>query len=68
MPALCALALLLTAQGCSLLSSRAAVPTLPTLPSLQRLEVGGTPGVWMNDEDAGTLAVWIYDVTGEDGL
>ena len=40
------------------------MPTLPVLNSLQRLTLDGTPGVWMDDADAGRLAVWIYDVTG----
>ena len=65
---LCAAVLLLTVQGCSWGSSTPEVPTLPVLPSLQRLELNGTPGVWMSSDDAGRLAVWIYDVTGEDGL
>lgn len=68
---LCAAVLLMTVQGCSWGSSIPEVPTLPTLPvltSLQRLELDGVPGVWMNSDDAGRLAVWIYDVTGEDGL
>ena len=65
---LCAAALLLTVPGCSWGSSTQVVPTLPVLPSLQRLELNGTPGVWMNSDDAGSLAVWIYDVTGEEGL
>lgn len=64
---LCAAALLMTVQGCSLHSSTPEVPTLPTLTSLQRLELDGVPGVWMNSDDAGRLAVWIYDVTGEEG-
>ena len=64
---LCAAVLLMMVQGCSWGSSTPA-PTLPTLTSLQRLELGGVPGVWMNSDDAGRLAVWIYDVTGEDGL
>ena len=60
-------ALLLMVQGCSFLSSTPEVPTLPTLTSLQRLELDGVPGVWMDSSDAGRLAVWIYDVTGEAG-
>lgn len=66
--ALCAAVLLMTVQGCSWGSSTPEVPTLPALTSLQRLELDGVPGVWMNSDDAGRLAVWIYDVTGEDGL
>lgn len=62
----CVIALALTAQGCSLSSSES-VPTLPVLESLRRLSLNGTPGLWMNEDDAGRLAVWIYDVTGEDG-
>ena len=60
-------ALLLTAQGCCLGSSTPEVPTLPVLASLQRLELNGVSGVWMNSDDAGRLAQWIYDVTGENG-
>lgn len=56
--------LLLTVPGCCSISSTPAIPTLPVLTSLQRLELNGTPGVWMDDADAGRLAVWIYDVTG----
>lgn len=37
---------------------------MAVLTSLQRLELNGVPGVWMDDADAGQLAVWIYDVTG----
>lgn len=65
--ALCAVALLLMVQGCSWGSSTREVPTLPVLTSLQRLELNGTPGVWMSSDDAGRLAQWIYDVTGEAG-
>ena len=68
---LCALALLLTAPGCCSTSSSPGMtedrPTLPVLTSLQRLELNGVPGVWMDDADAGRLALWIYDVTGIDG-
>lgn len=63
----CAAALLLTAQGCSSTSSGPDVPALPVLTSLERLERNGTPGVWMDESDAGRLALWIYDVTGEEG-
>ena len=66
---LCAAALLLTVQGCSWGSSTpAGIPPLPVLTSLQRLELNGTPGVWMNSDDAGRMALWIYNITGEDGL
>ena len=61
---LSALALLLTVPGCCSTSSIPDMPTLPVLNSLQRLTLDGTPGVWMDDADAGRLAVWIYDVTG----
>ncbi len=66
--ALCAAALLMTVQGCCLDSSTTEVPTLPVLTSLQRMEKDGVLGVWMSSDDAGRLAVWIYDVTGEEGL
>ena len=59
-------ALLLMVPGCCSTSSIPA-PTLPVLTSLQRLELNGTPGVWMSSDDAGRLAQWIYDVTGEAG-
>ena len=62
-----AAAWLLTVPGCSFLSSTPDIPTLPVLPSLQRLELNGTPGVWMDSDDAGRLAVWIYEVTGVNG-
>lgn len=63
-----AAALLLTAQGCSSLSSTpAGIPPLPVLTSLRRATLDGMPGVWMNSDDAGRLAQWIYDVTGEAG-
>ena len=62
---ICAAALLLTAQGCSYPSSTPALPTLPVLTSLQRLTLNGTPGIWMNSSDAGTLALWICNVTGD---
>lgn len=60
--------LLLTVPGCSFLSSTPdPLPGLPVLTSLQRMDRNGTPGVWMNSEDAGRLAQWMYDVTGEAG-
>lgn len=61
---LSALALLLTVPGCCSTSSIPGMPTLPVLTSLQRLTLNGTPGVWMDDADAGRLAVWIHDATG----
>ncbi|HIU17696.1 MAG TPA: hypothetical protein IAB01_04495 [Candidatus Avidesulfovibrio excrementigallinarum] len=63
-----AVALLVTAWGCCSASSiPARVPTLPVLASLQRVTLDGTPGVWMDESDAGRLAVWVYDLTGEGG-
>lgn len=62
-----AVVLLMTAQGCSWDSSTPEIPSLPVLTSLQRMELNGTPGVWMSSDDAGRLAMWIYDVTGEAG-
>lgn len=68
-----AVALLVTVPGCSSASSilepdrTVQVPALPVLTSLQRLELNGTPGIWMNSDDAGRLAIWIYDVTGTQG-
>lgn len=64
---LCVIVPLLTVQGCSWDSS-GALPALPVLNSLQRLELNGEPGLWMSSDDAGRLALWLYDVTGEDGL
>lgn len=68
---LSALALLLTVPGCcstnSIPGMTGDMPALPVLTSLQRLTLDGTPGVWMDDADAGRLAVWIRDVTGETG-
>ena len=58
---------LMILPGCCSLSSTPEVPSLPVLPTLQRLELNGTPGVWMSGDDAGQLAQWIYDVTGEAG-
>ena len=58
---------LMILQGCCSLSSTPEVPSLPVLPTLQRLELNGTQGVWMSSDDAGRLAQWIYDVTGETG-
>ena len=65
--AACAAVLLMMVQGCSFRSSTPEMPTLPTLTSMQRLELNGVPGLWMSSDDAGRLAVWIYDVTGEVG-
>lgn len=59
-------ALLLMVPGCCSTSSIPA-PTLPVLTSLQRAELDGVSGVWMNSNDASQLAQWIYDVTGEAG-
>jgi len=60
--------LLLTAPGCCLTSSTPVIPTLPVLPTLQRATLEGVSGVWMSSDDAGRLAQWIYEVTGDDGL
>lgn len=63
-----AVALLLTAQGCSSPSSTPAeIPPLPVLSSLQSMDRNGRAGVWMSSDDAGRLALWIYGVTGENG-
>ncbi len=66
---LCAFALLTTLAGCCWTSSTrgatAELPALPVLTSLQRLEHNGTPGLWMDSRDAGTLALWIRTATGE---
>ena len=35
----------------------------PVLPSLTRATVNGVPGVWMDERDAGTLALWIEEVS-----
>ena len=61
-----AVASLLMVPGCCSTSSTP-VPVLPVLTSLQRAELNGVPGVWMGSDDAGRLAQWIYDVTGETG-
>lgn len=59
---------LLMAPGCCSPSSTPDPPwTLPVLTSLQRLDLNGVPGVWMNTDDAGQLAAWLYTVTGEGG-
>lgn len=42
--------------------------TAAVLPSLQRASLNGTMGLWMDSDDAGHLAAWIHDVTGENGL
>lgn len=57
---------LMILPGCCSTSSTP-VPTLPVLTSLQRAELNGVSGVWMDSSDAGRLAQWIYDVTGESG-
>ena len=62
-----AVAWLLTAQGCSSLSSTRPLPTLPVLTSLQRMELNKTPGLWMSSDDAGRLSLWIFQITGESG-
>lgn len=66
-PLIFAAAWLLTAQGCSSPSSTPETPPLPVLCSLRKMEWNGQAGVWMNSNDAGQLARWIYDVTGEAG-
>lgn len=35
----------------------------PVLPSLTRATLNGAPGVWMDERDAGTLALWIEEVS-----
>ena len=65
---MCVSALLLTEAGCSWDNSTQELPTLPTLTSLQRAELDGVEGVWMDNDDAGRLSIWIYDITGNDGL
>lgn len=57
--AACAGALLLTVPGCSWTNC---TPALPVLQSLQRATLNGEPGVWMNDADAGNLALWLEEV------
>ena len=59
---------LLILPGCCSNSSTPEVPPLPVLKSLQRAEMEGSTGLWMNEADAGTLASWIYSVTGVPGL
>lgn len=56
------LALLTILSACSSgsLGERAARPVLP---SLTRATVNGVPGVWMDERDAGTLALWIEEVS-----
>ena len=56
------LALLTILSACSSgsLGERAARPVLP---SLTRATVTGVPGVWMDERDAGTLALWIEEVS-----
>lgn len=61
--AACASALLLTVQGCSWRSSTPP-PAAPLLLSLTPCELDGVTGLWMNDADAGRLALWIYEVEG----
>lgn len=63
-----AVVLLLILQGCCSSSSTPEAPPLPVLKSLQRATLEGAPGLWMNDTDAGTLASWIYAITGVSGL
>lgn len=59
----CVSVLLLTVPGCSWISStREQIPTLPVLQSLQRATLNGVQGVWMNDADAGNLALWLEEV------
>ena len=59
----CVSVLLLTVPGCSWTSStQDQVPTLPVLQSLQKATLNGVPGVWMNDADAGNLALWLEEV------
>ena len=59
---------LLTVPGCCSTSSTRGIPALPVLPSLQRASLNGTLGVWMDSDDAGHLATWIHEGTGENGL
>ena len=59
----CVSVLLLTAPGCSWTSSTPEqTPTLPVLKSLQRATLNGVSDVWMNDADAGNLALWLEEV------
>ena len=59
-----ALAWLLILPGCLSASSagRAEIPPTPVLCSLQRAELNGVRGVWMDERDAGELALWINGV------
>lgn len=61
--AACVSVLALTAQGCSWKSSTPA-PAAPVLLSLTPCELDGVTGLWMSDDDAGRLALWIYEVEG----
>ena len=51
---------ILSACSSGSLGERAARPVLP---SLTRATVNGVPGVWMDERDAGTLALWIEEVS-----
>lgn len=35
----------------------------PLLSSLTRVTINGVPGVWMNERDAGALALWVEEVS-----
>ena len=42
---------------------RRCAPCWKSLRRLQRATLNGELGVWMNDADAGNLALWLYEVT-----
>ena len=59
---------LLTLWGCALTSS-AVSPSTPMLPpvlsSLQRADLDGMPGMWMDERDAAQLVIFIESIKRE---
>ena len=39
------------------------VPTRPVLSSMTRATLNGVKGVWMDERDAGALALWLEEVS-----
>lgn len=58
------LALLTILSACSSVNwEERTVPTRPVLSSMRRATLNGVKGVWMDERDAGALALWLEEVS-----
>lgn len=58
------LALLTILSACSSVNwEERTAPTRPVLSSMTRATLNGVKGVWMDERDAGALALWLEEVS-----